>query len=114
MWDSDLRPIRIADFYGKRNQVIKAMEECGELASALARVAMHGDEHTYQERLAMIGELADVSVMVDQIVYLYDAKLEFSRIRDAKLARQMNRMRAEEALLSNDVDSFEEVNNAVD
>lgn len=114
MWDGDLRPIRIADFYGKRNQTIKAIEECGELASALSRVAMHGDEATYQERISMIGELADVSVMIDQIVYLYDASHEFGRIRDAKLARQMNRMRAEEVLLSNGVNSFEEVNNAVD
>lgn len=104
MWETDLRPTRIAEFYGKRNQVIKAIEETGELASALSRVAMHGDEATYQERLAMVGELADVSVMIDQMVHLFDARAEFCKIRDAKLARQMNRMKAEIALLEEETE----------
>ena len=99
MWGGDLRPIRIADFYGKRNQVVKAMEECGELTSALARVAAHGPEMTMDERIAMVSELADVSVMIDQMVYLFDAHTEFRKLREAKLARQMRRMREEEKLL---------------
>ena len=57
--------------YGKLNQTIKAMEECGELIQALARWAA-GEP--------MIGnvceEIADVEIMLEQIKIILGDKYE--------------------------------------
>ena len=75
--------------YGKLNQLIKAMEECGELIQALARWAA-GEP--------MIGnvceESADVEIMLEQIkIILGDKYEEYLTLKKAeKLGRLAERL----------------------
>ncbi|MGN0693747.1 MAG: hypothetical protein ACI4LK_02410 [Lentihominibacter sp.] len=77
----------IANYYGKENQTVKAMEELAELIQALAK----GDIERIKE------EFADVQVMLEQIKYLYGlSELDISRVMFRKIVRQMERIEAEE------------------
>ena len=70
--------------YGKLNQIVKAMEECGELIRALARWA---------EGEPVIGnvceEIADVEIMLEQVkIILGDKYEEYLTLKKAeKLGR---------------------------
>lgn len=67
-------------------QLWMCVEECSELLNAIAKYKRgRGNES------AVIEELADVSVMVDQLS-LYFGKAEFNRIKEAKLQRLYERV----------------------
>ena len=53
--------------YGDRNQIIKTMEECGELIHALSRKLIDGSFYNTK----VIEELADVQIMLEQMIYLF-------------------------------------------
>ncbi len=89
----------IADHYGFAAQANQVMEECGELIQAVAkwnRVKMAGYNTRVKENTAManlIEELADVQIIVCQLVYLLGCGDEVLRITDKKADRQLERIR---------------------
>lgn len=91
----------IADHYALKHQIGKLIEETAELAEA-AKDA--GDELLFgikeeisREKLdALVDEMADVLVMVDQISYLLDVRIAVDDRMSYKLTRQMQRMIQEE------------------
>lgn len=65
--------------YGAEHQQVKALEELGELSSALAR-AIIGGEHNVEE------EIADVEIMLVQLRLMFTAK-NIDELKTNKLER---------------------------
>lgn len=81
---------RILVHYGVNNQYKQAIQECSELITAIC--------HRMDGRAtddAMIDEVADVSIMVEQMANIYGMARVEARIED-KLRRQLERMKEAE------------------
>ena len=78
------------EHYGVHHQIVKCMEECGELIQALAR-KMCGEENIEN----VVEELADVEVMLMQMRTVF-GRHEVHRVMAQKLARLKMRMEEEE------------------
>ena len=77
----------IADHYELENQTVKAMEELAELIQALSK----------GERKNILEEMADVCVMLEQLMYFYDiGKAELEAVMNIKMDRQLHRMENDE------------------
>lgn len=72
--------------WGINAQLWMVVEECGELMDAIAKY-----KRGRVNSLSVIEELADVSIMVEQIS-LYIDRAQFLRIKDAKLQRLSDRL----------------------
>ena len=77
------------EHYGVHHQIVKCMEECGELIQALAR-NMCGEENIEN----VVEELADVEVMLMQMRTVF-GRHEVHRVMAQKLARLKMRMEEE-------------------
>ena len=80
----------IADHYGIKKQLRQLAEECSELAVEASHSARKGTT------VKIIEEIADVQIMIEQIIYL--AKIGLCDIEDCinyKLDRQMKRIKEE-------------------
>ena len=80
----------IADHYGIKKQLRQLAEECSELAVEASHSARKGTT------VKIIEEIADVKIMIEQIIYL--AKIDLCDIEDCinyKLDRQMKRIKEE-------------------
>lgn len=75
------------DRYGIEAQEMMLFEECGELINALAKLHRKRANH-----LDLITELADVSIMIDQMALYYGEDL-FEKERERKLLRLNDRMK---------------------
>lgn len=85
----------IADFYGKAKQEVQAVQELSELICLLTR---RPDQRGIEYTSCLIGELADVAIMAEQIRQLNGITLlEIANRIDYKLHRQQERMKFEEA-----------------
>lgn len=85
----------IADYYGKAKQEVQAVQELSELICLLTR---RPDQRGVEYTSCLIGELADVAIMVEQIRQLHGITLpEISDRIDYKLHRQQERIKFEEA-----------------
>ena len=88
----DLRAI--LSHYGREPQKAKLCEELNELIEAA-----EDDKHyeTPQTRAHFIEELADVSIMVTQMILALglDEQVEFYKTIDFKIRRQLRRIKAE-------------------
>lgn len=83
----------IADHYGKESQLHQLMEECCELASEASHSARQGSL-----RINMISEIADVEIMIEQIIYLYGIdRDDITDVKLEKLIRQWNRILREKS-----------------
>lgn len=85
----------IISHYGPGAQLIKLQEECCELVAAIVRCSLKpGDEHEAQ----FYEELADVTLMIEQIIGSMDAKQgrRLAEIVMAKANRQLRRMAEED------------------
>lgn len=78
------------EHYGKSTQIVKCMEECGELIRALGKHLCN--EGSYEN---VVEELADVDIMLSQMRYIF-GHTEVDRVRTQKLARLKRRMEEEE------------------
>ncbi|MGN1031664.1 MAG: hypothetical protein ACI4PQ_08690 [Butyricicoccaceae bacterium] len=85
--------LRALDVYGGNNQIVQAMEECNELAVALSHMKRF---RTSEARLDMIEEMADVSIMIEQMKLAFDCHGEVDKKIVEKLARLDQRMEAGE------------------
>lgn len=86
----DERIRTIADHYGIKKQMRQLAEECSELAVEASHSARKGTT------VKIIEEMADVEIMIEQIVYL--AKIDRKDIEECiqyKLERQMKRIEEE-------------------
>lgn len=77
----------IADHYGLNNQISIAVEELSELTKELCKYKRY-----HNNKAQIIDECADVLIMVDQLLYLFEAGNEIEKRIDFKLTRQLNRM----------------------
>lgn len=85
----------IADYYGKAKQEVQAVQELSELICLLTR---RPDQRGVEYTSCLIGELADVAIMTEQIRQLHGITLpEISSRIDYKLYRQQERIKFEEA-----------------
>ncbi len=99
---------KIADYYGLDKQLRQLQEECGELIVAVNKYFRKKDWYSVEppavllkeQRKELINELADVIVMINQIVYLMDAHREMNDVMSFKIYRQLKRI--EEELLIHD------------
>lgn len=80
----------IANFYGIDSQSLIAIEEMSELTKELCK-----DQRGYDRNKDIIEELADVSIMIEQLIALYDCEKEVSDMIDFKVNRQLRRMEHE-------------------
>ena len=78
------------EHYGMYHQIVKCMEECGELIQALARHL--GGEHNEED---VVEELADVEIMLMQMRAVF-GRQDAHRMMVQKLARLKMRMEEEE------------------
>lgn len=79
---------QIAEHYGLRVQMRQLIEEMAELTQVICKAERY-DLDTVREHL--VEEVADVQVVLDQVVYLLgDNRIE--QIRAEKIARQKRRI----------------------
>ena len=90
---------RIADHYGLQHQLDKLREELGELDTAALCVEMdimRRDGFVPPETIdALVDELADVSVMLQQIMHLTNTHDAVRERIQFKVNRQLERIAAE-------------------
>lgn len=80
----------IANFYGLDSQSLIAIEEMSELTKELCK-----DQRGYDRNKDIIEELADVSIMIEQLIALYECEKEVSDMINYKVNRQLRRMEHE-------------------
>ena len=83
---------QILQYYGLRHQKAKAIEELGELIVALQKDLLSGKDGLSQD---VLEEIADVHIMIAQLLDDEGDRTTVSLIVDKKLKRQMGRIEAE-------------------
>lgn len=79
---------KIANHYGLRRQLWQTVEEMAELTQVICKTGRY-DMDTVRDHL--VEEVADVSIMIDQVIYLLgDNRIE--QIKAEKIARQRRRI----------------------
>lgn len=84
---------KIALHYGFTSQSRQTIEEMAELTVALSK--MHR-EYSKKNLDNIIEELADVQIMIEQIMYLTSSKNEVKQIMGQKIKRQLERIKDEQ------------------
>lgn len=83
----------IATHYGKKAQSMQACEECAELIQAVSKLTRGVTE---MRILALVEEIADVRIMMSQLMQLYGIpETEIATLVERKLQRQLERIKAE-------------------
>ncbi len=86
----------IATHYGLQNQLIKTMEEAGELQTAIAKFTLASTPEQAEElKPHVIEEAADCYIMVMQLRKLLSTR-KFDKMVAFKLDRQKKRMEQEQ------------------
>lgn len=80
----------IADHYGMANQLPIAIEEMSELTKEICK-NIRGNDNLND----IIEEVADVQIMVEQLIRMFDIEDKVSLMNDYKLVRQLKRMEQE-------------------
>ena len=80
----------IINTYGTNKQEDKAIEEMSELQKAILK---HRENKSEEERKAVIDEIADVSVMLEQLKIIYSCNKEVEERMDYKIDRQIKRIK---------------------
>ena len=101
MSDMTISPeiIKIADNYGVHNQMNKLLEELDELKSpvisAYLDLITSPDIVTPDVLENLIDEMADVTIMIEQVAYLLNITGDVEQRRTFKIDRQLGRMAQE-------------------
>ena len=83
----------IADTYGYENQSMQLIEEMAELTQAINKYRRYG---TYETKCHIIEEIADTSIMLEQMIHLLQVdKLVFDIYVEDKIDRTMKRLEKE-------------------
>lgn len=82
--------------YGTHNQMLKCIEECGELSRAVSRILTElssGDGFTTEESQDnLYEELADTKIMIEQMIMMFDCEKEVQEQIDYKINRLKERL----------------------
>ena len=82
--------------YGTHNQMLKCIEECGELSRAISRILTElssGDGFTTEaSQENLYEELADVSIMISQVMVMFNCTDEVIGWQLKKLNRLKERL----------------------
>lgn len=86
---------RIADLYGYQEQSLQTQEELAECIVAINKLrrARRIGKKIKKWRRRLISELADVMIMLQQMIYLLDCQAELEEEIDRKIERQVERMK---------------------
>ena len=76
--------------FGKPNQMIKAIEEMSELTKVLAKILVMGGEVSLDD---LIEEIADVTIMMEQLRLIYNIDDECCEMMDGKVKRLEGRVK---------------------
>ena len=76
--------------FGKPNQMIKAIEEMSELTKVISKILGMGGEVSIED---IIEEIADVTIMMEQLRVIYNINDEVCDMMDSKVKRLENRIR---------------------
>ena len=76
--------------FGPPNQMIKAIEEMSELTKVLAKILVMGGEVSLDE---IIEEVADVTIMMEQLRLMYNINDEVCEMMDSKIRRLEGRVK---------------------
>lgn len=79
---------KIANHYGLRRQLCQTVEEMAELTQVICKIRRYGMA-TVRDHL--VEEVADVSIMIDQLEYLLGDNM-IAKIREEKIKRQLERI----------------------
>lgn len=82
---------KIANFYGLHKQFRQTVEEMAELTQMICKAERY-DLDTVRDHL--VEEVADVSIMIDQLEYLLGDNM-IAQIREEKIKRQIARINGE-------------------
>ena len=80
----------IIDKYGTKHQEDIAIEELSELQKAILK---HRRKRSGKRRKKVIDEIADVSVMLEQLKIIYSCHKEVAERMDYKIERQIKRIK---------------------
>ena len=85
----------IADHYGIHSQLIKLVEEMSEVTKEITKLLNATEDKKIIDiyRNTLPEELADLSVVYDQIVYLIGCKEKVEAVREYKAMRQIKKIR---------------------
>lgn len=84
------------EHYGTHNQMLKCIEECSELSRAISRILIElssGDGFTTKESEENLHEeLADVLIMIEQMIIMFDCGDEVFIQQVKKIKRLKKRL----------------------
>ena len=80
---------KIALHYGFNSQARQTIEEMAELTVALSKMHRKYNKENLDN---IIEELADVQIMIEQMMYLTSSKNDVEQIMEQKIKRQLERM----------------------
>ena len=98
--NNDDKIMKIANHYGMESQIDIMQEECAELVQAVSKYK-RGKDNDFSH---LIEEMADVSIMIEQVLYLLDKRMDIEGLSvydvyfeffDKKLDRQIKRIEEE-------------------
>lgn len=91
--DDKLALMEIANHYGLRTQSLKLIEEMAELTQSLSKLLINPYDESIDENVDE--EIADVNIMLKQLMYLCGSRQDVYKIMHQKIARQIERIRNE-------------------
>lgn len=91
---TDRRLRKIADHYGLTVQKNQLAEECAELIQAISKT--NRNPASAIARANLVEELADVSIVLEQVVYLMSCRLDVIEVVERKLDRTIRKMQEDE------------------
>lgn len=86
----------IADYYGIHSQLIKLVEEMSEVTKEITKLLNSKDDKTILDiyRNTLPEELADLSLVLDQVIYLIGCEEQIEEWRKYKAIREIRKIRS--------------------
>ena len=79
--------------YGPMNQIIKAIEEMAELTKELCKLSVNDPKYSVE---GIAEEIADVTIMLEQLRLIFHINAEVCAVMDAKVKRLEGRLKSRE------------------
>lgn len=89
MVDRERKLLFLIDHYGTKKQQDIAIEELAELQKAIIKYRREPSDKTKE---AVIEEIADVQVMLEQLKMIFSCRSKTDEIMDEKIERQIKRV----------------------
>ena len=89
MADRERKLLFLIDHYGTKKQQDIAIEELAELQKAIIKYRREPSDKTKE---AVVEEIADVQVMLEQLKMIFSCRSKTDAIMDAKIDRQIKRV----------------------